>query len=212
MKTIRSGRARLALGTALVAALSACSSVGGLGNVLGSVLGQGQGSGSQVSGYVQGIDTRNRQIGIQQSNGQTVAVSYDNQTQVSYNNQSYPVTSLENGDQVTLRIQQLQNGGYYTDLVQVNQSVSSSRSSNGNGTYGTYGGNLESIQGTVRGVDQNNAVFAVDVSNGNRVTVQLPSNLNNNDYNRFRSLRNGDYVRFNGVYLNNSRVELRQFF
>jgi hypothetical protein len=208
MNTIRSGRARLALGTALVMMLSACSSMGGLGNVLGSVLGQG--GGNQVSGYVQGIDTRNRQIGIQQSNGQTVAVSYDNQTQVVYQNQNYPVTSLQNGDQVTLRIQQAQNGGYYTDLVQVDQSVSNSRSSSG--TYGTYGGNLESIQGTVRGVDVNNALFSVDVQNGNRVTVQLPSNLNRNDYNRFQSLRNGDYVRFNGIYLNNGRVELRQFF
>jgi hypothetical protein len=210
MMSIRSGRARVAASALLATALSGCSSMGGLGNVLGGVLNQGSGSGNEVSGYVQGIDTRSRQIGIQQGNGQTVAVSYDNQTQVVYQNQNYPVTALENGDQVTLRIQPMQNGGYYTDLVQVNQSVSGSRGSGG--TSGTYGGNLESIQGTVRGIDQSNGLFALDVNNGNRVTVQLPSNLSRSDYNRFQNLRNGDVVRFNGVYLNNSRVELRQFY
>ena len=197
--------ARLVSAAALLVSANACSSAGGLGSILGSVLGAGSGSQSQnqVSGYIQGVDTRNRQIGIQQSNGQTLVVAYDNQTQVVYNNQSFPVTSLENGDQVTLRVQQLQNGGYYTDVVQVDRSVSS------NSTI--QSGNVQLLQGTVRQVDQSSGLFVLDANNGARVTVQLGQQLSRNDLNRFRSLRQGDFARFYGVYLNASRVELRQF-
>ncbi len=197
--------ARLVSAAALLVSASACSSTGGLGSILGSLLGAGSGSQSQnqVSGYIQGVDTRNRQIGIQQSNGQTLVVAYDNQTQVVYNNQSFPVTSLENGDQVTLRVQQLQNGGYYTDVVQVDRSVSS------NSTI--QSGNVQLLQGTVRQVDQSSGLFVLDANNGTRVTVQLGQQLSRNDLNRFRSLRQGDFARFYGVFLNASRVELRQF-
>lgn len=201
--SIMSARAAAVL---LLVSASACSSAGSLGSILGSVLGQGAGGGgqsNQLSGYIQGVDTRNRQIGVQQSNGQTVVVSYDNQTQVRYQNQSYPVTSLENGDQVTLRIQQLQNGGYYTDVVQVDRSVS--------GPSTMQSGNVQLLQGTVRQVDQQNGAFLLDGTNGARVTVQLSQQVSRNDLDRFRNLRVGDYARFYGVYLSNSRVELRQF-
>lgn len=179
-------------------AITACSGTGGLGSILGSVLGQGQSN--QLSGTVRGVDTRSRQIGIQQSNGQTIAVRYDDNTQVVYNDQRYPVTSLENGDQVTARIQDGGNGSYYADVIQVNQSVSSSSSAN-----------VQLLQGTVRQVDQASGLFVLDATNGARLTVQLPNNLTRADYDRFRSLRSGDYVRLYGVYLSNSRVELRQF-
>jgi hypothetical protein len=195
--------ARAAAAVLLLLSTNACSSAGGLGNILGSVLGQGTGQGNQVSGYVQGVDTRNQQIGIQQSNGQTLAVAYDNRTQVLYNNQNYSVSSLERGDQITARIQQLQNGGYYTDVVQVDRSVS--------GPSAVQSGNVQLLQGTVRQVDQANGQFLMDASNGGRVTVQLPQQLTRADLDRFRSLRPGDYTRLYGVYLNNSRVELRQF-
>lgn len=196
--------ARAIAAVLLLASASACSSAGALGSILGSVLGGGAGGQSnQVSGYIQGVDTRNRQIGVQQSNGQTLVVSYDNQTQVVYQNQNFPVTSLENGDQVTLRVQQLQNGGYYTDVVQVDRSASSSST--------MQSGNVQLIQGTVRQVDQSNGLFLLDASNGARLTVQLSRQVSRNDLDRFRSLRAGDYARLYGVYLSSSRVELRQF-
>lgn len=187
----------------LLATAGACATGSGLGSILGSVLGGGMGQGNQVSGYVQGVDMRNRQIGIQQSNGQTLVLAYDNNTQVLYNNQNYSVTSLQNGDQVTARVQQLQNGGYYTDVVQVDRSIS--------GPSTIQSGNVELFQGTVRQVDANNGLFLLDVNNGARLTVQIGQQISRSDLNRFRSLRPGDYTRLYGVYLNNSRVELRQF-
>jgi hypothetical protein len=182
--------------------LAGCSNAG-LGNVLGSVLGGGQGA-NQVQGYVQGVNTRSQYIALQSANGQSVNIQYDNQTRVVYNNQSFPVTSLDRGDQVTARIQST-NNGYYTDLVQVDQPVQASNGSSSSG-------NVQTIQGTVRGVDTQNGLFALDVGNGSRMTVSMPYSPSRSDMNRFQSLRQGDYVRIAGVFLNNTRVELRQFY
>ena len=190
---------------ALAAAAGACSN-STLGNVLGGVLGgAGGGQSGQVSGIVRGVDTRSQQIVLQTSDGQQVALAYDNQTSVVYQNQNYSVTNLERGDQVTARVQSTSNGGYYTDLVQVDQSVSGS----GGGAVGSS--NVQAFQGTVRQIDTRNGAFSMDVSNGT-IIVTLPYNASRSDVDRFNRLRAGDYVRLYGVFVNNSRVELRQFY
>jgi hypothetical protein len=202
MSTIQRIR-RGAAGALMLASLGACA--GGLGNVLGGVLGGGGQSAQQsgqLSGTIRGVDSRSQQISIQESNGQTVPVSYDNQTQVVYQNQRYNATSLEYGDQVTARIQANGNS-YYTDYVQVNQSVS------GTGVGGSA--NVQLMQGTVRQVDRRNGLFTIDVNNNSTLTVTLPNNLSSNDSNRFNNLRSGQFVRFYGTFLNNSQVQLRQF-
>jgi hypothetical protein len=51
----------------------------------------------------------------------------------------------------------------------------------------------------------------MDVGNAT-LTVTLPYNPRRVDVDRFNNLRPGDYVRLYGVFLNNSRVELRQFY
>lgn len=200
MRIIERTARTLALALTLTT-LGACGSMGGLGGILGSVLGSGSDSG-QLNGTVRGLDTRNQQIAIQQSNGQTVSVGYDNQTQIVYQNQSYPVTALENGDQVTARVQANGNS-YYTDLIQVTHSVSTSGSSTAN---------AQPVQGTVRQIDRTNGWFTIDASNGVRLNVSLPYRLTSTDASKFQNLRSGDYVRFYGVYLNNTQVELRQFY
>lgn len=203
MRVARCGAAALGLG------LGACSNAGTLGNVLGSVLGgqgQGQGQTTQVSGTIQGVDTRNQQIGLQTSNGQSVGIGFDNQTRVVYQNQNYPVTSLERGDRVTMRLQSI-NNGYYTDLVQVDQSVSSSTAGNSSAS-----GGVQNMQGTARQVDRANGLFALDVGNGAQLVVSMPYAASQADVRRFQNLRTGDAVRMAGVFLNSTRVELRQFY
>lgn len=195
---------RVSAATLIVAFASACAG-NSLGNILGSVLGGGsQGSQSgQLSGTIREVNSRSQQIAIQQSNGQTIPVYYDNQTQVVYQNRNYSPTALENGDRVTARIQANGNN-YYTDYVQVDQSVSGS----GSGAAS----NVQLLQGRVRQVDTRNGWFTVDLDNyNNTLTVTVPYNLNSNEINRFRSLRNGDFVRFYGQYTSSSQVQLRQF-
>jgi exosome complex RNA-binding protein Csl4 len=156
-----------------------------------------------VSGYIEGVDTRSQQIAIQTSGGQRVMLLYDNQTTVVYQNQNYPVTALERGDQVTARVQSTSGGAYYTDLVQVDQSVS--------GPSSGQSGNVQSLQGTVGQIDRSNGLFRLDGNSGS-VIVSLPYNVRQADVTTFNNLRVGDRVRLYGVFLNNSRVELRQFY
>jgi hypothetical protein len=199
MNMHRIGRCAAAMG--MLAALGACSSVRGLGNIIGGALGRGQAS--QVSGYVQGVDTRSQIIALHQPNGQPVNLLFDTQTKVIYNNQSYAVTSLDRGDQITARVQNTDNG-YYADVVQVDRPVQGT-------AVTTAAGNVQTLQGTVRQVDQQNGLFTLDVS-GARLTVSMPFSPSRSDLTRFQSLRSGDVVRIAGVYLNNARVELRQFY
>ena len=194
------GIRRSAAAALMFASLGACAG-SQLGNILGGIGGGGAQQSGQLSGTIRGVDTRYQQISIQQSNGQTVPVSYDNQTQVVYQNQNYPPTSLENGDQVTARVQANGNS-YYTDYVQVDRSVTT----NGGGSS-----NLQLVQGTVRQVDRRNGLFTIDVNNTGTLTITVPNNLSTNDVNRFNNLRSGDFVRFYGTFLNNSQVQLRQF-
>jgi hypothetical protein len=204
---------------AALATMTACAQTGGLGNILGGVLAPQP---MEASGTIQGVDTRYQQLSLQQSNGQTVNVGYDNRTQVVYQNQLYPVTSLEYGDQVVARLIDNGNNGYYTDSIYVSQPVNSS---NGgvygggmhggvlNGGTGTTGNaTVQSMQGTVSQIDRTNGRFTVNTGNNVMLTVTLPYNANSQDVNRFNNLRSGDYVRFYGVFVTNSRVELRQFY
>jgi hypothetical protein len=203
MNMHRHGRGAVAAG--MLATLAACSAMNSIGSVLGGII-PGGGSQSQVSGYVSGVDTRAQVIGLQQPNGQPVNLLFDSQTKVVYNNQSYPVTSLDRGDQVTARIQNT-NNGYYTDLVQVDQPVNGSA-----GSSTSTSGTVQSVQGTVRQIDRQNGLFTMDVSNGTRLTVSMPYSPNRADLTKFQNLRSGDVVRIAGVFLNSSRVELRQFY
>ena len=189
--------------TIVLFASAACSNNSQLGDLLGGVLGGG--SNSQVTGTIAGVNTRLLQIGIEQSNGQTVTLNYDNNTKVTYQNQNYPVSSLEYGDQVTARVAASNNSssGYYTDLIQVNRSVS---------TSGGTSGNVQSYEGTVRSIDRTNGLFTISANNYGTLTVSMPYNPAQSDLNRFNNLRNGDYVRIYGMMLNNSRVELKQFY
>ncbi|HVF38373.1 MAG TPA: hypothetical protein VM939_00635 [Gemmatimonadaceae bacterium] len=199
-RTARSGAIIAAL-----AAVSACGSTGGLGGILGGVLGGGRED--QINGTMEGIDTRSQIVYIRQTNGQSVSLRYDNRTQVVYQNQNYPVTSLENGDEVTARISNSNNNNSnYTDLIQVNRSVSNSQNVPGNS------GNVQAFQGTVRQVDRTNGWFTVDANNAGRVTVTLPYNPTRTDLSRFQNLRGGEFVRFYATYVNNGRLELRNFY
>ena len=191
--------ARGAAAAVFLMAAAACSNNSNLGDILGGVLGGGN---SQVSGTIAGVNTRLQQIGVQQSNGSTVTLNYDNNTQVVYQNRNYSVSNLEYGDRVTARVQN-QNNGYYTDLIQVDQSAT---------TNGGVSGNVQQFEGTVRSVDRTNGYFSISSNNYGTLTVSMPYNPSQSDLNRFNSLRNGDYVRIYGVMLNNSRVELRNFY
>ena len=192
----------------LYSAAIACSGAGGIGDVLGGVLGGGaqQQQAAAAQGEIRGVNTQSQQISLQLTNGQTVALAFDNRTKVVYQNQLHPVTALESGDRVIMRVLDAGNGNYYTDSIHVTQSVQEA----GGGSAGS-GGNVQTLQGTVRQIDRTNGLFTLDAGNV-LLTVSMPYNAARADVTRFQNLRTGETVRFYGVFLNNSRVELRQFY
>src|SRR5438034_1415241 len=124
MLTIQAMR-RGAAGALMLVSIGACAS-GQLGNILGGMVGNGSGS-NQLSGTIRGIDSRSQQISIQTSNGQTVPVTYDSQTQVVYQNQNYSPTALEYGDMVTARVQANGNSTTRTMFRSISPSTATER-------------------------------------------------------------------------------------
>ena len=189
--TMRAMRAAPALLMAM--ALGGCSG-GGLGDILGGVLGGGAGGQPQsgtVTVEVQEVRTQSQEIMVRTQDGQTGPILFDGNTQVIYNNQNYPVTALERGDVVDMRVQQIQQG-YYTDLIQVRQSVQERQG----GTPGTgTASDVYRVEGTIASIDTSRGMFTLNMTQGGTVPVYLPSNASTAMRDRLRDYRAGDYVR-----------------
>lgn len=200
-------------------ALSGCAgtNLGTLGDILGGAMGGMGGAGGQQQGQVlvevQGVDTRQQVIAVRTEQGQQGNVLFDQNTQVVYQNQQYPVTALERGDVVVMQLQQTQQGAPYASRIDVRQSVQE-RTGQAGGTYGGVnnpgGGQLQQMYGRVGQVDYERGMFQLQTQQGTFV-VQMPYNPGpaTNDY--FRRLRSGDTVRLEGTLIGNGRVELYRF-
>ncbi len=194
---------------ALIAATAGCSQLGPIGDVLGTVLtpaGQQGGGASQIQAQIRTVDTRSQAIQVTTSDGRTGSVYFDNRTRVVYQQREYPVTALEAGDVVVMRLQQDQGGRAYTDLIEVTRSVQES------GSGGVYSnGNIMRMEGTVGQVDVQRGIFELRDRNGRSTLVTMPYNAGNNERYRFERLRSGDFIRLEGRYTTNDRFELYRF-
>lgn len=192
-------------------AITGCSQLGGLENVLGGVLGPNAGSGSgQVAGTVRYVDTQRQTIQITTQNGQTGNVFFDNRTQVVYQQQNYPVTALEQGDEVQLQLQQDQQGNYYTSYVLVTRSVTNNTGGYNNGGANNTANQVQ-VEGRVGWIDTQRGQFSL-VTNRGTYTVVMPYNTAASDANQFRGLRQNSYVRVQGQLVSNNQLQLTRFY
>lgn len=186
-----------------------CSQMGPIGDILGGVLTPaGQTGNGDLAGEVRFVDTRSQAVGLRTEDGRTGNVRFDDRTRVVYQQQQYPVTSLEQGDYVSMRVQQTQGGELYTDVIYVQRNV---RENGGGGGYedGSYGAG-EVVQGNIGRVDVSRGWFEVRAQYGT-VQVTLPYSPNASDRDRFNRLRGGDYVRVEARRLTDTRYELVRF-
>ena len=198
---------------ALPVGLAACAGgggAGGLGEILGTVLGGGgaqpaSSSVGQLVVEVQGVDQQNQQIQVLTEDGQRGPILYDQNTTVVYNQQEYPVTALEAGDVVEMRIQEIQQG-YYTDYVLVRQSVQDRGGTSGGGSSAS----LISATGTVRQIEYQRGWFDLETTQG-VVTVTLPYNPAAGTVSAFERLDRGDRVTIDGYRIATDRIELVRF-
>ena len=195
---------------ALPLALGACAGgggAGGLGDILGTVLGGAQPASSNVGQLVvevQGIDQQNQAIEVLTEDGQRGPIRYDQNTTVVYQQQEYPVSSLERGDVVEMRIQELSGGGYYTDYILVRQSVQD------RGGTSTGTASLVQASGTVQQIDYQRGWFDLQTSSA-VITITLPYNPPSATVNAFEQLDRGDRVTVEGYRVASDRIELVRF-
>ena len=180
-----------------------------LGHIDG-IGGYGTPAGNDLIGEVSYIDTRARQIELRTDAGRTLSVGYDNNTRVTYRQQDYAVSNLEPGDYVAMRAQQDRDGRYFTDLITVRESVQD-RGGYSSGSRSGSTGRVDRLEGRVEYVDSRRGTFEVRDRNNRIVVVSLPYSAPRAVSDRFNRLREGDFVRIEGRFLNQDRLELENF-
>lgn len=193
--------ARMAV-TRIAIALSFPFAIGCAGMGLGNVL-DGIPLGGDVRGRVEWVDARSREIGISSSRGSRETVRYDSRTRVVYRDRVYDVRDLERGDVVSIDVDQDSRGRRYARTVRVERDV---RSSDGRG-----GGRVQRFEGRVAWVDTRRGQFGMEAGRGRSYVVTIPDRTSNSTLNRFRKLRRGDRVRFEGEAFREGRVQLDRF-
>jgi exosome complex RNA-binding protein Csl4 len=206
MKSMLRGTYRLALAVAMLAA-TGCAQLGQLGSledVLGTVMGPGGAGqqGGELRGEIRHVDTRNQRIEVDSYEGQRGTVHFDSRTRVVYQQREYPVTALEQGDVVGMRVQRDSRGNLYTDYIQVQESVRD------RGGDRETGGRTQQIDGNVGAVNQQRGEFELRTRQHGTVRVFLTYGADRSDVDRFRRLRSGDYVRAEVTFVSQGRAEL----
>lgn len=205
--SIRAGITALAI----TAACTACggNTLGQLGQVLsaagvGGAQQQGQAQQGQITATVSQINTQQRTIQVRTTSGQTGTVSYDQNTVVVYQQQQYPVTALEQGDVVSMTVQQVSQNQLYASRIDVTQSVS-----HANGQT-TGNAQLQQFTGTVTQLDTQRGTFQLQTQAGT-ILISLPYSTPQATSDYFMRLRNGNSVRVEVTPIGSGRYELYRF-
>ncbi|HEX6133877.1 MAG TPA: hypothetical protein VFZ24_07935, partial [Longimicrobiales bacterium] len=112
MRMRRAALRPLAAVAMLAMAGAACAPLGGLGDVLG-------GTGDSLYGEIRSVDARRGRIQLREQYGRDYTVRYDDRTRVIYGQRQYPVSSLERGDQVQIRVEYDRNNTAWADRIEV---------------------------------------------------------------------------------------------
>jgi hypothetical protein len=158
---------------------------------------------------VERLDTSSREIHLRPNDSRTRVVGYSTEARVMYRGREYPVTQLEAGDIVAMRLRQDSRGNSYTDLIRVQESIQDRNQRRGDGA--SPGRGIQTLDGRVEQLDFQRSSFEIRGQSRERVIVSLSDNARRSDVDRFRALRSGDYVRVEGRFLNRERFELDSF-
>lgn len=198
-------RFRRALFVLLLSALGAgggCAQAG-VEDILGGVFGS-PGARGEVVGEVRGVDTRAQRIELRTEDGRSASIRYDRNTRVIFGRREYPVSALERGDVVAIRVREDGRGTCYASDVLVRESV---RERGG----AVAEAPLQRIEGRVGRIDESRGAFRLQGRYDGELLVTLPYNPSRGTLNEFRRLRPGDLVRLEGRFLGQERFELERF-
>lgn len=194
----------LTAAAALSVASTGCAGMGPLSDVLGGVI-TPPAPGGELSGEVRYVDPRSQEIGLRTEDGRSGGIAYDSRTRVVFQEREFPVTALEEGDHVSMRVQQDAQGALYTDVVYVQRNVRDMRE-----PYAGDGVAGEVIQGSVGRVEPDRGRFELRTAMGNGI-VALAYSPRAADRDRFGRLRTGDTVRVEVERVGEGRYEVIRF-
>jgi hypothetical protein len=200
---IRTRTPLLALAAAGVAlAAAGCAQLVALEDV-----GVGAPRGATLTGEIRSVDTRRGRIAVRDSyNGHQQTLRVDRRTQVVYRQRSYPVTALERGDVVRVRVHRDRDGQRWADRIDVRESVRDRRNPGGWGAA-----RVERVDGTVGRVEPRRGYFTVLVARNQTLTVLVPGRVGRDDARRLERLRRGERVRLEVRFLGRDQAELVRF-
>jgi len=157
---------------------------------------------SIVDGQIRAVDMRRGRIELRDGRNRGHLVHYDRDTRVVYGQRLYPVTALERGDVVRIRVVRGRNGVLWADRVDVRESVRH---------RGHAVGRVERVNGIVGAVDVRRGRFTVQQGRQQPVVVYVPQRLSREDARRFERLRRGDRVRVEVRPVGRGSAELVRF-
>jgi hypothetical protein len=177
--------------------IAGCASLAGAEERAGT-----RGRATIVNAEVRSVDTRSNRLNLREERGRNVVVRYDNRTRVVYRQRNYPVSALERGDRVSVRVVQDRSGRAWAERVDVRESVRD---------RGRSAARVQRVDGTVASVDTRRGSFVLSPGRGRSVVVYLPRELSRSDRNRFERLRRGDRIRVDVRALGREQYELVRF-
>ncbi len=163
----------------------------------------------EIFAEIDRVDISSRQIHLRPENSRDRVVGYSTDARVLYQGREYSIAQLEKGDKVSMQLKQDSRGNAYTNLIRVQESIQDrNQSRRGDASSDSR---LQMVDGRVERLDFQRRSFEISDPSRDRVIVSLSSNAQRSDMDRFRALRNGDYVRVEGRFLNRERFELDSF-
>lgn len=163
----------------------------------------------EIFAEIDRVETSSRQIYLRPEDSRNRVVGYSSDARVLYQGRQYSIAQLERGDKVSMQLKQDSLGNSYTNLIRVQESIRDrNQSRSGDASPGFR---MQTVDGRVEQLDFQRRSFEIRDLSRERVIVSLPSNAQRSDVDRFRALRDGDYVRVEGKFLDRQRFELATF-
>lgn len=157
------------------------------------------------------VNPSRREIRVQTDDGRDRVMMYSaNRIAVEYHGWAYTVENLQSGDIIAFQTDPRNSNDIESIRIQEPvQSRTSPAPTSARPSPRSPRSNV--IEGTVERIQYDRGIFDVRIRSGDVVTVSLPYSARAVEVESFRRLRNGDYVRLEGEFINRDNVQLDSF-
>lgn len=163
-----------------------------------------RGANTVLRGIVQRSDPRYSSIMVETGDRRQVSFYYDARTRTQFRNRDYRPQEIQTGDYINVRTRDGNKENPTADVINV---ISRAR----DGAGSNRGERLDRLDGRVEYVDTRRGTFEIRSQNNRLIVVNMPYNPPRAISDRFNRLRDGDYVRLEGRFVNQDRFELESF-